>query len=105
MVGGQQLSQNIFGWVSATILNISSDILAMIRWVGYLSGQIGYIDIWLYTIAAMSLKLNISINEIHEVKICLNFIRPPCIYTICQLGYILFVTGLFATGHFVTDIS
>ena len=27
----------------------------------------------------MSLKLNISINEIHEVKICLNFIRPPCI--------------------------
>ena len=28
----------------------------------------------------MSLKLNISINEIHEVKICLNFIRPPCTY-------------------------
>ena len=34
--------------------------------------------IYNYQVDDMSLKLNISINEIHEVKICLNFIRPPC---------------------------
>ena len=29
----------------------------------------------------MSPKLNISMNEIHEVKICLNFIWPPCMFS------------------------